>query len=72
MTRKTRPRPPTIDGDRIGRNDAAYWAARLLYAIRAGDQGTADRASDHLRRLGYELRPARTRRTKQGATNGAR
>ncbi len=44
-----------IHPDLTRRDDAAYWAAAMVVAIRAGDSARVEMASENLRRLGYHL-----------------
>lgn len=54
----------TFRHDLTQRDDAAYWAAALVYAIKAADQPRTETARQNLRRLGYDLQqfPKRERR----------
>lgn len=44
-----------FDPDVTRRDDAPYWAAALVAAIRAGDTRRQSLARRHLRRLGYRI-----------------
>jgi hypothetical protein len=51
-----------FDPDVTRRDDAAYWAAALVLALRADDEGRAQEARRELERLGFDL---------TGRTNGS-
>jgi hypothetical protein len=57
MRRSARPHG-TLDPDLTRRDEAPYWAAALVLAIRAGDAGRAGRAQRELKRLGVWLTTA--------------
>lgn len=59
-----------INPDLTRRDDAPYWAAALVLAIRAGDGRRADLARRQLRRLGYPLALVRVRRRPKGVAGG--
>lgn len=44
-----------IDPDLTRRDDAAYWAAAMVVAVRAGDADRVETARQNLQRLGYHL-----------------
>jgi hypothetical protein len=44
-----------IDPDLTRRDEAPYWAAALVLAIRAGDTSRADTARQKLQRLGVNV-----------------
>lgn len=48
----------TMDPDVTWRNDAPYWAAALVLAIRAGDKTRIEEARRELARLGIYLTTA--------------
>jgi hypothetical protein len=49
----------TFDPDVTRRDDAAYWAAAVVVASRAGNVERAEYARRQLRRLGFQLKVAR-------------
>ncbi len=51
-----------FDPDVTRHDDAAYWAAAMVAAIRAGDAARVETAERNLRRLGYELRVCQPKR----------
>ena len=55
--RQSRP-TGTLDPDRTRRDDAPYWAAALVLAIRAGDARRVSLAERELGRLGVPLTTA--------------
>jgi hypothetical protein len=57
MRRRARPRE-VLDPDLTRRDEAPYWAAALVLAIRSGDADRAGRAQRELRRLGLPLTTA--------------
>jgi hypothetical protein len=60
-----------IDPDLTRRDEAPYWAAALVLAIRAGDASRADKARSELERLGVNLATcgAIHNRARKGAGN---
>jgi hypothetical protein len=47
--------------DLTRRDDAAYWSAAVIYAIRAGDKEREEKAKRELHRLGFNP-PSREKR----------
>lgn len=56
----------TLNPDVTRRDDAPYWAAALVLAIKAGDRLRAGLARRHLRRLGFRLDVLRRKRVNHG------
>jgi hypothetical protein len=52
-------RAPTFNPDTTRKNDAPYWGAALMLAIREDDAARAKKATANLRRLGYEIKAAK-------------
>lgn len=68
MQKKATIDPAAID--RAQKDNATYWAARVMVAIRERDREGENQARAELRRLGYDVTRVRPRR--QGVTHATR